>query len=167
MRHLIFPLLCFALLTGQAEPLDADAPAPVETLATAAVPDEVSTTDEAPVASSEPLATVAPPPDSLLARPEYGALLLVVGTLLQIFVKLFPRFWSTDFGSRLLPLAPLLLCAAAVWVPGLAPADLSSLDRIVLGIMLGGTAGQTHKVITQTGLGRDSRRRPPAEAPRP
>ena len=71
-------------------------------------------------------------------------------------VQLFmPGLERNPTWGRLLPVLPVLLCSAAVWMPGLV--DGSAGQRIALGIVLGVFDGQAYKLLRQTILGHDRR----------
>jgi hypothetical protein len=71
--------------------------------------------------------------------------------------KVLPKTSDTAGWARLQPLAPLILCAAAVWIPGLQPAEMGAGTRIMLALCLGFGVGHVHKIIRQTGFGDDER----------
>lgn len=86
-------------------------------------------------------------------------LLIVAGvwTLIQSVVKAAPGLLTHPVAARILPLVPILLCSAAVWIPGAVEGDPTIGSRIFLGIVLGALCGHAHKIFKQTALGQDTR----------
>jgi len=72
--------------------------------------------------------------------------------------RVLPELFARPLVIRLLPLLPLMLCTAALWIPWVgAPAGAGA--RALLGCLLGSFVGQAYKVLRQTG-----RRAPPVAA---
>lgn len=94
----------------------------------------------------------------------YENLAVVVGCWIVITTaqRAAPEFFKRPIVARLLPIFPLVLCTAALWLPGVAQAAMSIGDKILLGLLLGFAVGHAHKIITQAGLGKDARIKPPA-----
>lgn len=87
---------------------------------------------------------------------EYFLIVAAVPVLIRTVLGLFPALATKKATARLLPVVPLLLCSAAVWIPGIAD-DMEIGNRIFLGIALGSIAGQSHKLAKQTVMGDDRR----------
>ena len=82
-----------------------------------------------------------------------------------VIVKTAPKFLPKKFaktalGARFQPLAPLVICSIAVWLPGLQPDDMGIGTRIMLGIVLGWGSGHVNKIWRQSVFGEDSRIKP-------
>jgi len=92
----------------------------------------------------------------LLWRLESVLIMAAVWVLMSAAKKVFPDKMQLAIVARVLPLIPIALCSGAVWIPGLAPDGIQVGPRIMLGVVLGAGAGQAHKILKQTGLGRDS-----------
>ena len=92
----------------------------------------------------------------LLWRLESVLIMAAVWVLMSAAKKVFPDKMQLANVARVLPLVPIALCSGAVWIPGLAPSGIEVGPRIMLGVVLGAGAGQAHKILKQTGLGRDS-----------
>lgn len=80
-----------------------------------------------------------------------------VWTLLTTTHRMFPKIKAHSVWARLAPAAPILLCSAAVWIPGAADSAMSVGSRIMLGITLGAMTANAHKILKQTALGQDAR----------
>lgn len=80
-----------------------------------------------------------------------------VSTLLETVHRIFPKVKTHSIWARIAPAAPILLCSAAVWIPGAADPGLTSGARIMLGIVLGAMTANAHKILKQTALGQDRR----------
>jgi hypothetical protein len=91
----------------------------------------------------------------ILWRLESLLTMAAVWVLMSAAKKTIPKVMQNPLVIRLLPLVPIALCSGAVWIPGLAPAGIEAGPRIMLGVVLGAGAGQAHKILKQTGLGRD------------
>ncbi len=78
-------------------------------------------------------------------------------TLMETIHKIFPRVKSHSIWARFAPAAPILLCSAAVWIPGAVASEVSVGTRILLGIVLGAMTANAHKILKQTALGHDDR----------
>ena len=85
----------------------------------------------------------------------WNALLMVaVWTLIQLVRRLFPgALTGSGALARFMPLAPILLCCAAVWIPGpwLSP-DETWGQRLVLGVVLGALTSNIHNLLSKLGL---------------
>lgn len=92
-----------------------------------------------------------------LMRVEHLLIVAVVWILQSTVVRVAPRFKKTRFYARTAPVAPLLLCSIAVWIPGVVADDLGIGSRIFLGIVLGALTANGHKIFGQTVLGNDER----------
>ena len=102
----------------------------------------------------------------ILWRFESLLTMTAVWVLMGVAKKTLPKVMAHPFMIRLMPLLPIALCSGAVWIPGLAPEGIAIGPRIMLGVVLGSGAGQAHKILKQTGLGKDSGLAAPKE-PKP
>ncbi len=66
------------------------------------------------------------------------AIIFVVGGGLELFKHLAPQLTARSLYRRLQRLIPLVLCSAAVWLPGVSPCHESG-PRILIGLILGMT----------------------------
>lgn len=85
--------------------------------------------------------------------------LAIVGaswTILKTVHMVFPRVKAHSLWARFAPVAPILLCSAAVWIPG-ATGPMTLGARIMLGVILGAMTANAHKILKQTALGHDER----------
>lgn len=82
---------------------------------------------------------------------------VAVWFLISIVCRVFPKIKAHRLWARIAPALPMLLCSAAVWIPGLADPELGGGSRIVLGILLGAISANAHKIFGQTVLGKDAR----------
>lgn len=92
-----------------------------------------------------------------LMRLDNLLIVAAVWVLISVVNRCFPRMRQTKAYARLAPALPVLLCSAAVWVPGAADPNLGIGSRIFLGIVLGAVVANAHKLLGQTVLGRDAR----------
>ena len=92
-----------------------------------------------------------------LMRVEHISIAAAVWILLSVFCRLFPKLKARPLYARLAPALPLLLCSAAVWIPGIVDPATGVGSRIMLGIILGAVAANAHKILGQTVLGNDDR----------
>ncbi len=92
----------------------------------------------------------------LMWRLESLLIMAAVWSMMGTAKKIAPKFMNSPIVARLLPLAPIAMCSGAVWIPGLVPVEMQIGPRIMLGVLLGTCAGQSHKILRQTGLGKDS-----------
>lgn len=94
----------------------------------------------------------------ILLRRESVLLMGATWALLETLHKALPdRVTGNPLLVRAAPLFPLALCSLGVWVPGLLPASAPIAERVLTGVILGYATGHSHKVLTQTILGRDKR----------
>lgn len=80
-----------------------------------------------------------------------------VWSLIQVTSRILPSVIDHPITARLMPLVPIAMCSAAVWLPGSVEGDPSIATRIYLGIVLGAMVGHAHKILRQTALGHDDR----------
>lgn len=92
-----------------------------------------------------------------LMRVEHLSVSVAVWILLSLVAKIFPWLKAHHVYARLAPALPILLCSAAVWIPGIVAPGTGVGSRIMLGILLGAVAANAHKILGQTVLGRDDR----------
>jgi hypothetical protein len=98
------------------------------------------------------------PLTDLLLRPSSLYLMGAVWVVMETAGRMLPpKVTANQVYLRVLPLVPILLCSAAVWIPGIISDPLSPSSRVLVGIILGWGAGQVHKIFMQTVLGRDPR----------
>lgn len=100
---------------------------------------------------------------AIVLKPENLAVILGVWIVLTTAQRVLPELFAKPLVVRLLPLMPLVLCIAAMWMPGVAAPPTVG-ERVLLGLILGFAVGFVHKLVKQTGLGQDARLQPPAEA---
>lgn len=93
---------------------------------------------------------------AIVLAPTNLAIIVGVWVLLTTAQRVGPEVFARPLMVRLLPVLPLVLCIAALWLPGItAPATIG--ERVLLGLLLGAAVGHAHKLLVQTGLGRDAR----------
>jgi len=102
--------------------------------------------------------------DTIL-QPENLAVVVGVWVLLQSIAKAMPKLSANSLWARIQPLLPLVLCVAALWIPGAAQEGMSIADKLWLGLLMGYFVGHTHKIMNQTALGRDERIAKPGQVP--
>jgi hypothetical protein len=89
-------------------------------------------------------------------------LIMIASWFLVIIAKrAAPKFFERPFMVRMLPVLPTFIAVGLVWIPGLRP-DMEWGATLILGVVLGWGAGQVHKILSQTVLGRDTRIAPSA-----
>lgn len=93
----------------------------------------------------------------LLLRQENIYVMAAVVSLLAALKKVAGKMSNHSLYVRLAPLYPLVLCSAAVWIPGLQPDGMTPGAKILVGFILGGACGWVHKLYTQTIMGKDAR----------
>lgn len=100
---------------------------------------------------------------ALLSHP--GNLVIMAGAwaLLSTARQMFPRVAAHSISVRLMPVLPILVCSAEVWLPGLSLGVVGAGDRVLLGIVLGFATGHGFKVAAQSLLGKDARLATPPE----
>ena len=91
----------------------------------------------------------------MVLTPHNLGIMIAAWFLIAMSRKIFPVFYAKSVVIRLLPLFPMLLCMALIWLPGLAPKGATWGWKLVLGILLGWGVGHLHKVLKQTVLGKD------------
>lgn len=82
-------------------------------------------------------------------------LMIAVWSVLQAVRGAAPpaMFVQGSWGGRLLPLAPVIACSVAVWIPGpWLPGDVVWAQRVVLGIVLGTMTAHMHTILSRFGL---------------
>jgi hypothetical protein len=101
---------------------------------------------------------------AVLVTPSNLLVVLGVWVLLTTFQLVATGVARHAIFVRWLPAMPPALCIGALMVPGVpGPAGLG--ERLLLGLFLGFAVGHVHKLLTQTGLGRDARLTPPPSEP--
>ncbi len=92
-----------------------------------------------------------------LMRVDNLLVVAAVWVLISVVNRVFPKLKAHRVYARIAPALPILLCSAAVWIPGTADPELGVGSRIFLGIVLGALVANAHKLLGQTVLGRDDR----------
>jgi hypothetical protein len=100
---------------------------------------------------------------SYLVQTENLLIVAAVWVLISAACRAFPRLKAHRLWARIAPVLPILLCSAAVWIPGCADPELGIGSRILLGIVLGAMVANAHKIFGQTVLGKDERIKPRAD----
>ena len=98
----------------------------------------------------------------VVLKPENLAVVIGVWVILTTVKQVIAGIVEKAWWARIEPILPLVLCTAALWVPGAAQAGMSLADKLLLGLLLGFAVGHAHKIISQTGMGKDDRINPPA-----
>lgn len=93
---------------------------------------------------------------NLLLTKENLAVMVAAWTILSVAKRVLPGLFQKSVMARLLPLLPMLLCMAMVWLPGIRPEGVDWGWLLVLGVVLGWGVGNLHKVLKQTVLGQDA-----------
>lgn len=99
---------------------------------------------------------------NIILKPENMAVVVGVWVIITTAKKAVPEFMSHPILVRILPVIPIVLCVAAMWLPGVGQTDMAVGDKILLGLLLGFAVGHAHKVVKQAGMGKDARINPPA-----
>lgn len=89
----------------------------------------------------------------ILLTPQNLGIMIAAWFLIALPKRMFPEFFATPIMKRLLPLMPMLLCMALIWLPGLRPKNVEWGWMLILGILLGWGVGHLHKVIGRSILG--------------
>lgn len=76
-----------------------------------------------------------------------------VWSCIQLVTRTWPQYFATKLALRIKPFAAVVICVGLCLMPGVQPADLSSGNKVLLGVVLGSFAGQVHKVIKQSIFG--------------
>ena len=81
-------------------------------------------------------------------------LIVAIWTIIQTTRRALPSLLADGKPlAKLLPLAPLIGCCIAVWIPGpWLEADDSAGQRIVLGVVLGALTANFHNIASKLGL---------------
>lgn len=83
--------------------------------------------------------------------------------IIQAVQKGFPKLADHAIAQRLKPGASIVLCTALAYLPQW---QVGSWDETLLyGIVIGGSLGQGHKILSQTVFGKDRRIKPYVEDP--
>lgn len=93
---------------------------------------------------------------NLLLTKENLAVMVAAWTILSVSRKMFPKLYQKPIMARLLPVLPMALCMAMLWLPGIRPVGVDWGWMLILGIVLGWGVGALHKVLKQTVLGQDA-----------
>lgn len=104
----------------------------------------------------------------LLLRQEHLYLMAGVWVVVQMFTQFLPpKISNHPVSIRLRPLFAIVLCSAGIWIPGITPPDTKVGSVILIGLILGYAVSHSHKLITQSLLGRDNRITSLSDAPKP
>jgi hypothetical protein len=90
----------------------------------------------------------------LILKPENLIVVMSAWILISTATKAFPKLATNRQWKRLLPVLPIVLCEAAMWLPGVAQETMSIGDKVLLGCILGWAVGHTHKMVKRTGMGK-------------
>jgi hypothetical protein len=85
---------------------------------------------------------------------------VAVWSIIQTVTKLAPKIFESSIALRAKPLAAILFCVGACFIPSVQPVDMTAGNRILLGVVLGTFAGQVHKILKQSILGHGAGREP-------
>jgi hypothetical protein len=90
-----------------------------------------------------------------------GVIAIAAAVITFTYRVLPPRIRTSGWVARVLPVLPVPLCMAIVWIPGLeVTAELGAGDRLALGAALGCGLAWGYKVLRQSIMGRDERIKP-------
>ncbi len=90
-------------------------------------------------------------------EPANFAVVVGVWVIITTLHKMIPELKGRGWWARLQPVLPLVLATAAMWMPGVAQASMTFGDKVLLGLLLGFAVGHVHKMVKQTGMGKDER----------
>lgn len=90
-----------------------------------------------------------------LMRVENLLIVAAVWVVMSTLRRVWPELGEHHLWARFSPVMPLVLCSAAVWIPGVV--DGTPGMKVLLGIVLGAMSANAHKIFKQTALGRDQR----------
>lgn len=79
-------------------------------------------------------------------------LMIACWGLITTAKKMAPAFFDGPIGSRLLPVLPMVLCQAGVWLTVTWQPDASVGERITLGIVLGMGTANIHSILKRLGV---------------
>lgn len=81
-------------------------------------------------------------------------LIVAVWTGIQMTRRVLPAYFTPQSVlGRLLPMAPIVCCQVAVWIPGpWLDASETAAQRVVLGTVLGALCSNVHAVASRLGL---------------
>ncbi len=86
-------------------------------------------------------------------------------TLIQAMQKGMPKMADHHIAQRLKPGASIFLCSLMAFLPSWRIEDAAWDETLLYGIVIGGTLGQGHKILSQTIFGKDRRIKPYVEDP--
>ena len=66
--------------------------------------------------------------------------------------KMFPPFFRSPVGLRILPALPMLVCLAGVWLTSSWQPDATVGERVTLGIVLGAGTANLHAILKRLGV---------------
>jgi hypothetical protein len=91
---------------------------------------------------------------SLLLTPWNVLLMVAVWTIIQTVRRVAPSMFAHGTVlARLLPVAPVVLCQIAVWIPGPWVSEATTaMERVVLGTVIGACTSNLHAVLSKLGL---------------
>ena len=84
-----------------------------------------------------------------------GNLLIVGGvwSLVQCLTKAFPGVAARAIVKRLKPMAGIVLCVGTCLIPGVQPDEMSVVNQVLVGLILGFGVGHGHKLLKRTAFG--------------
>jgi hypothetical protein len=94
-----------------------------------------------------------------MLNPENLAVVTGVSIVLLTLTRAVPELVAASWWARLQPLISLLICTAALWLPGVADARMSIGDRVLLGLLLGLLTGRVYEILGRMIVGRHRRTR--------
>jgi hypothetical protein len=98
--------------------------------------------------------TAAPDLFSMLISPWNVLLMVAVWTIIQVARRLMPLpFTKGQPFAKLLPIAPIAMCQAAMWIPGPWMTGAETLgQKLVLGTVIGACTSNLHSILSKVGL---------------
>ena len=95
----------------------------------------------------------------IIVAPENAGVIAIAAAIMTFVVRVTPpKYRNKGWFARVLPVLPVPLCMAIVFIPGLqVAAELGTGDRLALGGALGCGLAWGFKVLRQTILGKDER----------
>ena len=90
-----------------------------------------------------------------LLRTEHMLIMLSVSVGISTVGRLAPSVADNANWARALPILPIVLCSAMVWLPGLVGGQLW--EKLLLGLVLGSFSASANKILRQSIFGHDKR----------
>ena len=84
----------------------------------------------------------------------YQNVLVIIGAWFVITTlrKMFDKFFTANPGKRLLPIMPILVCQAFVWLTVKWQPTSTWQEKILLGVVLGACTANAHTILRKFGL---------------